>query len=280
MKTQQIALGSITLDVALGEAASGSSAGRVLLVHGFTGGRGDFTDWLDEPLARDGWDVAVPDLRGHGSSDKPAELAAYSLEIMADDLLGVADHLGWRSFTLLGHSMGGMVAQVLALRAPERLDGLVLMDTCHGPVPLDPGLADLAVEVVRDGGMPALLAAQKALAADGPLSTPAHERLVAERPGHEAYGDANLLASSPVMYEAMARAMFAAPDRLEALRDVSVRTLVVVGEQDEPFLDPMRRIADAIPGARYEVVPDAGHSPQFENPKAWWAALAGFLPAG
>ena len=53
--------------------------------------------------------------------------------------------------------------------------------------------------------------------------------------------------------------------------------LVIVGEQDAPFLGSSQRLAKAIPGARLVVIPDAGHSPQFENPDAWWQALSAFL---
>lgn len=249
-----------------------------MLVHGFTGSRDDFTEWL-EPLEAAGWQAVAPHLRGHGTSEAPDEVGAYTLDLYAADVLGLADALGWDRFVLLGHSMGGMIAQVVALRAAERLDGLILMDTGHGPVSLDPDLVELAIGVVRGGGMPALLEAQRALAAEGkaPLGTPAHERLLAERPGYGEYGDANLLAASPAMYESMVQAMFEQTDRLDALRKLQVPTLVVVGEQDEPFVKPMARIADAVPGARQVVIPDAGHSPQFENPDAWWAAISDFL---
>ena len=54
-------------------------------------------------------------------------------------------------------------------------------------------------------------------------------------------------------------------------------TLVVVGEQDTPFLAVSQAMADAIPGAELVVLPDAGHSPQFEAPEEWWDAVSGFL---
>ncbi len=53
--------------------------------------------------------------------------------------------------------------------------------------------------------------------------------------------------------------------------------LVVVGEQDTPFLRASQRMAEAIPGAQLEVVPDAGHSPQFEAPEAWWKVVSDFF---
>ena len=52
---------------------------------------------------------------------------------------------------------------------------------------------------------------------------------------------------------------------------------MLVGEQDAPFIAPSERMAKAIDGARLVVIPDAGHSPQFENPDAWWDALTSFL---
>jgi pimeloyl-ACP methyl ester carboxylesterase len=53
--------------------------------------------------------------------------------------------------------------------------------------------------------------------------------------------------------------------------------LILVGEQDTPFLPAAHRMAETIPGARLEVITDAGHSPQFEATEAWWSALTAFL---
>ena len=73
-------------------------------------------------------------------------------------------------------------------------------------------------------------------------------------------------------------------DEMEDPREVVRRSvmcplLVIVGEQDEPFVIASRLMADAIPGAELVTIPNAGHSPQFENPEAWIAALTGFLSA-
>src|SRR4051794_20252925 len=112
------------------ECAEAGSGGRpFVLVHGFTGAKEDFTEWL-EPLAAEGWHAVAPDNRGHGESPKPDDEAEYSFDLMAGDVFELADSL-WGAgtpFVLLGHSMGGMVAQVAALRAPDRLAGLILMD--------------------------------------------------------------------------------------------------------------------------------------------------------
>ena len=69
------------------------------------------------------------------------------------------------------------------------------------------------------------------------------------------------------------------PDRLDRMAHVRAPTLVMVGEQDGPFLDGSRALARTIPGAELAVIPEAGHSPQREAPDAWWEAFSRFLAA-
>ena len=262
-------------DVDLPVLEAGEGGRPLLLVHGFTGTGNDFVDHIDA-LAGDGWHVVAPTQRGHHGSVVPDDEAAYSLDAYASDLLALADGLGWERFALLGHSMGGMVAQVLALEAPQRLDALILMDTGHGPVAVDPELVAMGVGIARDGGMGALADAMAA-AGPGPLETPAAARVREERADLAPVWDAQLRGCAPAMYAAMATQMSSQEDRLDALRSLDVPTLVVVGEQDGPFLGPSKRMADAIPGARLEVLADAGHSPQLEAPAAWAEVVRGFL---
>jgi 3-oxoadipate enol-lactonase len=264
-------------DVDLSIAEAGTGGRPLLLLHGFTGAKEDFSDWLG-PFQDAGWHAVAPDHRGHGASSKPMAEDAYSFEIMANDAAQLVDTLGWERFSLLGHSMGGMVAQYVALAAPDRLDGLVLMDTGHGPIRgLDPDLVQRAVSIVRAQGIDALadLLAQR----QSPLETPAHQRVLAERPGYAEFGDRKFRATAPALYAAMAPRFVETVDRLDRLRTLpaSLPVLVIVGEQDVPLVRPSERMAAAIPGASLAVVPDAGHSPQFENPEAWWSALSGFL---
>jgi len=273
LKERQVSLGDVRLSIA----EAGAGPRRLLLVHGFTGAKEDFTPWLD-PLAELRWHAVAPDLRGHGASSKPAAESAYSFEVLADDVLGLADALGWDRFVLLGHSMGGMIAQFVARTATARLAGLILMDTAHGPLDnLDPGLVEAAVSIVREQGIGAL--ADIVAERQGPLATPAHRRLLAEQPGYAEFGDRKLRATSPGLYTAMAPAFPRAADRLESLRQLpgTLPVLVIVGEQDLPFLAPSERMAATIGHASLVVIPDAGHCPQFENPDAWWKAMTAYL---
>lgn len=275
MDERLVELGGI--DIAIAEAGTGGRP--FLLLHGFTGAKEDFTAWLD-PLADAGWHAVAPDHRGHGASTKPASEDAYSFDILTDDAFALVEFLGWDRFALLGHSMGGMVAQLMAGRAPERLEALVLMDTDHGPMgSLDPELVQTAVSIVRDRGIDGL--ADIMATTDSPLDSPAHQRVLAERPGYAAFEDRKFRATSPALYAAMAPAFTATPDRLGALASLppTLPCLVMVGEQDTPMLEGSKQMAAAIPHACLAVIPEAGHTPQFENTAAWWEALSSFLAA-
>jgi pimeloyl-ACP methyl ester carboxylesterase len=111
------------------------------------------------------------------------------------------------------------------------------------------------------------------------LETPAHRRLLTEQPGYAEFNDRKFRSTSSALYAAMAPAFIRVGDRLDQLMMLppSLSVLVVVGEQDRPFVGPAERMAAAIPGASLAVIPDAGHSPQFENPDGWWDALSTFL---
>jgi 3-oxoadipate enol-lactonase len=261
----------------LGLAQAGKGGRPLLLVHGFTGAKEDFAEVL-APLAEAGWHAVAPDLPGHGESRGPGDEGAYSLDGFVADLLMLADALGWTTFALLGHSMGGMIAQRLVISHPHRVSALVLMDTAHGvPDGLDADAVALGQSIVREHGMLTLLALQNERRERDLQVTPAHLRLLRERPGYGEYCDRKLLASSPAMWLAMTGEFLNQADRLDALASLSIPVLVIVGEQDESYLGHAERLAKAIPSAQLAVIADAGHAPQFENPAAWWDTLRNFL---
>lgn len=283
---RQVTLAGASEPITLALAEAGEGGRPLLVVHGFTGAKEDFVEHLPA-LADAGWHAVAPDLRGHGTSHAPADESAYDLTLLAGDLLALADHLDWFRFALLGHSMGGMVAQVATLAAPERVEALVLMDTSAGPVGVDRDLADLSVEVVRSGGMALLSEVIASLPEGSPLDTTASRNARRTRPSPlggddpeaswAAFGEAKMQAASPAMYAAMVPVMLDQADRRPALAGLSIPALVMVGEHDELFLDDCRALADAIPGARLDVVPGAGHNPQHEAPEAWLGTLVAFL---
>lgn len=95
----------------------------------------DAMTWAEVTAAfADSWRVYALDLRGHGRSDHPG---FYSFELMRDDVRGFLDALGLRRATLIGHSMGGLVAYLLAEQHPHLIDRLVIEDA-PVPVPAEP----------------------------------------------------------------------------------------------------------------------------------------------
>jgi pimeloyl-ACP methyl ester carboxylesterase len=105
----------------------------VILLHGFP------DVWFGwEPqiqtLAEAGFRVIVPDQRGYNLSDKPEGVASYSLEILADDIARLADSLGIRRFNLAGHDFGGLVSWTMAMRYPDRLKRLSILNVPHPSV--------------------------------------------------------------------------------------------------------------------------------------------------
>ena len=271
MKTRHVEVNG--LDIELLEAGAG--ARPLLLVHGFTGAKEDFADHVDR-LAAQGWHVVAPDNRGHGASAHPEGEASYSFRAFADDVVALADTLGWDRFVLLGHSMGGMIAQHVAIDHGDRLDGLILMDTSHGPPDgINADEVALGKQIVREGGMQSLVEVQRDRA--GALDTPSGARVKETRPGYAEWGEKKSLDSSPDMWLAMIEEMLNAPSRLPALAAVTVPTLVIVGEEDGSFTSHASQMAEAIPAAELAVIPNAGHSPQFENPDPWFTVLTGFL---
>src|SRR6516165_4760435 len=92
----------------------------LLLLHGFPQCWYLWRHQIDELVAA-GYQVAVPDQRGYGGSDKPAELEAYDAEEFVADVVGIADALGHETFTLVTHDFGAVIGWDIAVLHPERV---------------------------------------------------------------------------------------------------------------------------------------------------------------
>jgi pimeloyl-ACP methyl ester carboxylesterase len=254
-------------DVELYFEQHGSAGEPLVLVHGFTG---DVSDWRHQVAAFAATHrVLVMDHRGHGRSQAPAERSAYTIERMADDLEALIGRLGLERFHLVGHSMGGAIAQELALRDSTRLRSLTLEGT--GPafdLLREPGVArifDAGLKLAEAQGM-------AALAKLSGLQSPPHkrpQRVVEER---ERLARMTLPAFAGAWH-----ALTQWPGTRERAHALAVPTLVVYGELDAGVREGSQWLAAAIPRARLECIPEAGHSPQDERPELFNAALARHL---
>jgi pimeloyl-ACP methyl ester carboxylesterase len=120
-----------TDDVALHVVTAGAAdAPLVILLHGFPEYWGAWRRQV-RPLVEAGWRVAIPDQRGYGGSSKPEATACYALDTLADDVMGIARHLGAPRFSLVGHDWGGMVAWHLAAREPAAVRRLAILNAPH-----------------------------------------------------------------------------------------------------------------------------------------------------
>jgi epoxide hydrolase 4 len=102
----------------------------VFLLHGFPDAWFGWEAHI-KPLTDAGFRVIVPDQRGYNLSDKPKGYANYTMSTLVDDILGLADALGYDRFYLAGHDFGAMVSWNLAMRHPERAKRLVIANVPH-----------------------------------------------------------------------------------------------------------------------------------------------------
>jgi pimeloyl-ACP methyl ester carboxylesterase len=250
-----------------------------VLVHGFTGFRQDFAPVLDALLPHAGRIVTL-DLRGHGASTNTGDEGTYTLDALASDLLAALDALEIAACDLLGHSMGGMLVQRVALAAPARVASLVLLSTSAEALGwIDENLLKLAAYVGREQGMAKLA---EILRARGPedASRSEPDRRIEREWGAErfwAWRTARIVATDPAAYQALGLAMKHAPDYRARLAAIACPTSAIVGALDREFADASPRMAAAIPGARQVLLPEAGHQPQLEAPEAFIRAVGEHL---
>lgn len=123
-----------TNGVRLHTALAGPEDGEpVILLHGFPDAWFGWEDQI-EPLVGAGFRVIVPDQRGYNLSDKPKGVASYQMGALVDDILGLANTLGYERFHLAGHDFGAMVSWNLAIHYPERVKRLAIANVPHPTV--------------------------------------------------------------------------------------------------------------------------------------------------
>ena len=218
----------------------------------------------------DEWRVVTPDLPGFGRSARLD--GAPSLDAVADAVLATLDSLEIDEFVLGGLSLGGYVAMALLRRAPERVSGLILVDT---KASADPEAARdnrerIASTVVSERSMRVVL-------------TDVLPGLVGKRTkrrrGEVLRSVTDMVrGASPESIAWIQRAMAARPDSFDVLRATSVPALVIVGEDDEIApLSEAEAMVEALPNASLVTVPASGHLSAVEDPLAVTHAIRAFL---
>jgi len=249
---------------------TGDDGFPLVLAHGFTGNSRNWA--LTAPALRDRFRLISPDHRGHGLSDKPTAREDYNLDLLADDLYQLLRGIGVESCYLAGHSMGGMVAQLLTLEHPELVRALVLVDTA---AELPRSLA--AKERYQERQRLATMADEQGMEAVFEEHLKAADQRVRENPLFVQTWREQFLMTSPHAYVGGAHGMSTRRPVVDRLSEIKVPTLVVCGENDEPFLDASQVMQENIPGSELVIIPGTGHNPQIETPAEFNRVLAGFL---
>jgi 3-oxoadipate enol-lactonase len=211
--------------------------------------------------------VLTYDCRGHGQSDKPA--GPYTVELFADDLADLLDHIGWRSPAVAGASMGGCVSLAFAIRHAKRTTGLGLIDTtaCYEAMP---AWLDRA-EKAKQGGLAGLIGFQTTRWF-GDAFRAAHPQVVQDC--------VDTFVKNDVPAYAETCRMLGACDLRAGLSKIAVPTAVVVGEEDYATPVKMAETLHAgIAGSTLTVLKGGRHLTPLEMPEKIAAELASIMRA-
>jgi 3-oxoadipate enol-lactonase len=207
------------------------------------------------------------DTRGHGASDAPP--GSYTLELLAEDVIGLLDALGLDRVHFVGLSMGGMIGQCLVLNHPHRLKSLVLCDTASVvPEEAQPvwqerldkvrkkGMKALSEETIERWFTPAFL-----------RRNPPMVKLIREQ----------ILATPVAGYTGCAEAIRRL-NYMDRIAGIKTPTLIMVGEDDPGTpVSASKAMHERIAGSKLAVLPSARHLSNVEQTEAFNAALLEFL---
>ena len=237
----------------------------MLLIHG-VGGDASNWDFIAERLLPK-FDVIAMDLRGHGKSDLiTGPVAAYDL---ARDAVQVLDEAGVQKCRVVGFSLGGAVAQSLAVDFPERMERLAVIGTVAGRTPDEKARALERVEFLKQHGTPAIAEANRERwFTDGFRQQ--YPEVVERRV-------AQVKACDPASY-LYAFTVFSTADFADRLHEIGVPTLAITGEHDTAATPRMAKLmGERIPHSDVHVLPGLRHSLLIEAPTRVVGLLEAFL---
>ncbi|MDQ2877133.1 MAG: proline iminopeptidase-family hydrolase [Actinomycetota bacterium] len=268
---------------------------RVLLLHGGPGSTHEYLEACDSYLPAAGVEYYYYDQLGSAFSDQPDEPSLWETDRFVDEVEQVRQALGLSrdNFVLYGHSWGGILAIEYALRYQQHLRGLVISNMMSSV----PAYNAYAEQALMPGMDQAALAEIKALETGGDIENPRYMELLSEQhyihhvlrmpaadwPDPAVRGLAHI---NPAIYVSMqgpselgisADAKLARWDRTEELASIEVPALVIGARYDT--MDPahMQMMAERLPAGRYLYCPNGSHMAMYDDQKAYFAGLTGFL---
>jgi len=245
-----------------------SGTGRpIVLIHGYPL---DHTIWDPQrEYLSENYVVITPDLRGHGKSGSSP--GPYTMDLLARDVHALIDHLHLEPVVLGGLSMGGYVALAFMRLFPQKVRGLILVDT-RAEADTDEARSrreQQAQTVLRNGTKEVV---------DQMAPKMFTERTAREDPKLVGGVRRMMESTSPTGIAGALLGMAQRPDSTPFLGSIRVPTLILVGAQDSiTTVDHARKMASGIPDSQLVVVPDAAHLTTLERPQEVNAAIGGFL---
>jgi len=212
---------------------------------------------------KDRYRILNYDMRGHGQSAAPQ--GPYTLDMLADDVLGLMKELKIERATYMGLSIGGMIGQTLALRQTKLFDKMVLADTSHAQPPEAIKQWEERIKIAQTQGMK-------------PLVPSTMERWFTPsfRESPPARKIAELIANTPVAgYVGCGQAIMNL-NTTARLKEIKLPVLAIAGEAD-PSAPGTRHIGENVPGARLVMIPQAAHISNVEQAATFNQALRDFL---
>ena len=248
---------------------TGKGSETVVFSHSYMADHSHFNPQID--FLKANYRCIAFDHRGHGRSDKPA--IGYDMENLYKDAVSFIEALQCAPCHFVGLSTGGFIGLRIGIRRPDLVKSLVLMDTSADEEPAESlGEYKLMLFVVRwIGYWPVIRRAQPNFFAPKFLNDPARQSEVAE------WRQLFTANDRTAVYK-FGHGIFSRKSVYDQINKIDKPTLVVVGEQDIPTpVGRAKRIAEKIPGARLEIIPDAGHLCTVEEPDAVNSAIEKFL---
>jgi 3-oxoadipate enol-lactonase len=253
-------------------AAEGGGRDTLLLVMGLGG---HASEWGAAFVADLASDHRVVRMDNRGIAQSLSAAPSWTLEDMANDVIAVVDALGLKSVALIGTSMGGMIAQLVAARHPSRVSRLVLMSTSFGGAQSVPPTERGAAALAPSPGM--TVAEQRrrglrTLTSDAFADDHAEliELLVAQRERNPTPGPTFKLQFEAILLS----------DRSQLVKDIRCPTLVIHGD-DDPLVPIQngRMLAERIPGSTFALLEGCGHLPHLERAEETAKLIREFLAA-
>lgn len=234
----------------------------LLLVHGLESSRRAWDDVV--PLLAPHHRVVRPDLRGHGDSGGPLDPTGYAAETVGADLLRLTESLGLEDVLVVAHSFGGTCALLAALERPDAFRGIVLVNSWTFGMPEQGRSRTLQyLDAISKRGILGIYDMTPALRRNHPTEGSRYDD-----PVFSAARRSERAKVRSEAYVAIAEQNLDRPSFHEELHNLTIPTLLVVGDGDSVMRPAMDFLHALVKQSEFVVLPRSGHNPMFDAPEA------------